>query len=262
MSSLQGWSLPQSTTGLSALVPAPPWHFSGELLGIDFLASPEVVASLLPSPLLAPNEARCSIVFADWSSSASSDPRIGREPGRGQYREAYVVIDALLDERKVARVPYIWVDSDLSLVRGLLQGFPKKFGEIRISRAISVGRGGPKREADEVFRAYVSSTGRRLATAEVTLREPRTSGVPTALARPIWHTRLFPDLAGGDPLVRDLARNLVTDFEVANYWVGDADLLFGAAEFDEVDALEPASVLGGWTCSLAFTVSGSEVRTF
>ena len=37
--------------------------------------------------------------------------------------------------QRCARVPYIWVDNDLSLVRGHIQGFPKKLGTIAIIAA-------------------------------------------------------------------------------------------------------------------------------
>ena len=37
--SLHGWSLPLSPQGRASLVPPPPWHFSGDVIGIDFAAT-------------------------------------------------------------------------------------------------------------------------------------------------------------------------------------------------------------------------------
>ncbi len=31
-------------------------------------------------------------------------------------------------------VPYIWVDNDFTLIRGFIQGFPKKLGRIYVTR--------------------------------------------------------------------------------------------------------------------------------
>ena len=45
---LTGWSLPQSATGRSALLPAPPWHYSGEVIAVDFSADPARAAELVP----------------------------------------------------------------------------------------------------------------------------------------------------------------------------------------------------------------------
>ena len=45
---LKGWTLPQSPTGRSSLLPPPPWHYSGEIISADFTADPDRVAELLP----------------------------------------------------------------------------------------------------------------------------------------------------------------------------------------------------------------------
>jgi acetoacetate decarboxylase len=110
----------------------------------------------------------------------------------------------VLDGKKVVRVPYIWVDNDLSFARGHIQGFPKKLGVISVTRAVTVGR--------------------------------------------------------GDPLVRDLARNIVTDFAVADVWTGRAELELFDSEFEELAALRPVQVTGGFRCALAFSVTGAEIR--
>ena len=38
---LSGYSSPRSPLGRSRLVPAPPWHYVGTLLVVDFWADPE-----------------------------------------------------------------------------------------------------------------------------------------------------------------------------------------------------------------------------
>jgi acetoacetate decarboxylase len=260
--SLKGWSLPLSPQGLAGLVPPPPWHFSGEVLGVDFRTNPAALAAVLPDRLTPTGDGTATFVFCDWSSSADADPRVAADPARGQYREAYVVVPATIDGARAARVPYIWVDNDLSFARGHIQGFPKKTGSIHISKAVAVGRGGPRIEPGATFAGHVSSLGRRLAHGSVTLQEAAPGGfVPRALRLPIWHTRHVPDLAGGGkPLVHDLARNLIAGFEVADVWTGPAILDFHESEFEELDTLQPLEVLGGFRCALAFSITGAEIR--
>jgi len=259
---LSGWSLPLSPGGGAALVPPPPWHFSGEALGIDFRGDPEAVAAVLPAGLEPVGDGSASFVFCEWSSSADHDPRLIADPARGQYHEAYVAVAARLEGTSVARVPYIWVDNDLSFARGHIQGFPKKAGAIAITRAVAVGRGGPRLEAGATFHGQVSGLGVQLARGSVTLEEPAPEGfIPRALRLPVWHTRLVPDLAGGPPLVHDLARNLVTDFAVADVWTGAGRLELFGSEFEELAALAPVEVTGGFRGSVAFTIVGAEVRT-
>ena len=118
--SLQGWSLPLSPAGTAALVPPPPWHFSGEALGVDFIPDPAAVAAVLPAGIEPSGDGSASFVFGDWSSNAEQDPRLAADPARGQYREAYVMVYGRLDGRDIAWLPYIWVDNDLSISRGLV----------------------------------------------------------------------------------------------------------------------------------------------
>ena len=258
---LEGWSLPLSPGGRAALVPPPPWHFSGDVLGIDFRADPRALAATLPPGMEVDPAGQATFVFIDWSSASEHDPRTAADPARGQYREAYVTVHATLDGDRAARVPYIWVDNDLSFARGHIQGFPKKLGTIAISRAVGVGRGGPRVEAGATFTGHVSSLGQRLAHGTVTLEHPAAAGsVPRGLRLPIWHTRHVPDLAGGPPLVHDLARNVLTDFACVDTWEGSAALTFGASEFEELDALAPIEGTGGFRCSIAFTITGAATR--
>ena len=259
--SLQGWSLPLSPEGRASLVPPPPWHFSGDVIGIDFRGEPAAMAAVVPRPMKALDDGAATFVFIDWSSSADTDPRIAADPARGQYKEAYVEVHATLDDTKVARVPYIWVDNDLSFARGHIQGFPKKLGSISITRPVAAGRGGPRLEAGATFTGHVTSLGRQLARGSVTLDSPAPAGfIPKAMRLPIWHTRHVPDLAGGDPLVHDLTRNQLTDFEIVDAWNGTGRLEFYESEFEELAALRPLEITGGFRCSIAFTITGAEVR--
>ncbi len=258
---LQGWSLPLSPDGTASLVPPPPWHFSGDALAVDYHGDPAAFAAVLPEGMTPTEAADATFVFFDWSSASEHDPRTAADPARGQYREAYVVVHALLDGQRCARVPYIWVDNDLSLARGLVQGFPKKLGSIAISRPVALGRGGPRLDAGHTHAAHVASLGRRLAHATVTLTGRAPDGhVPKAMRLPIWHTRHVPDLAGGPPLVHDLARNVLTEFACADTWIGEATLTIHESEHEALHQLAPVEVLGGYRTTIAMTITGAEVR--
>ena len=220
------------------------------------------MAAVVPRPMTAVDDGSATFVFIDWSSSADADPRIAADPARGQYKEAYVEVHATLEDTKVARVPYIWVDNDLSFARGHIQGFPKKLGTIAITKPVAVGRGGPRLAAGATFTGHVASLGRQLARGSVTLDAPAAPGfIPKAMRLPIWHTRLVPDLAGGAPLVHDLARNQLTNFEVADVWSGSGQLAFYESDFEELSALQPLEIVGGFRCSIAFTITGAEIRS-
>ena len=254
---LQGWTLPQTPTGRSATVPPPPWHYSGEVIAVDFTADPSRVAELVPAGFMPRGDGSCTFFFCDWASAADHDPRVKENPAKGQYKEAFVTLNGTFQGRPFSRVPYIWVDSELSLLRGLIQGFPKKLGDIYMTRAVDIGKGGARKAAGERFAAQVSSLGSRLATATVTLRESVTGALPAG-AGPQVHTRLWPSLADEQPAVHELSLVTTTDVMFGTVWRGDAALALGTSEFEEVDLLAPRTVGPGWVYSMAFSVVGGK----
>ena len=253
---LTGWTLPQSPTGRSSILPPPPWHYSGEVIAVDFTADPRVVDSLVPHGFTTAGDGSCSFVFCDWCSAADLDQRIQADPARGQYREAYLVIHGTYAGKRAGRVPYIWVDSDLSLVRGLIQGFPKKLGELHMTRPVELGRGGVRKEPGGRFAAHASALGRRLVTLAVTIDQTREKAYPKGVAAALVHTRLWPAIDRPDPAVHEISRGTITDFQVGTVWHGRSELAFGESEFEEIAELAPTAVGDGWVLSMAFSVTG------
>ena len=99
------------------------------------------------------------------------------------------------------------------------------------------------------------------ARGSVTLDAPSPPGfIPKAMRLPIWHTRLVPDLAGGDPLVLDLARNQLTDFEIADVWHGTANSTSTNPNSKSSSRCGQLEITGGFRCSIAFTITGAEIR--
>jgi acetoacetate decarboxylase len=253
---LRGWTLPQTPSGRSSVLAPPPWHYSGDLIAVDFFADPSRVAALLPPGLEPTDDGAASVVFADWCSSSDNDERVLADPGVSQYHEAYVVLHATRGDKRVGRVPFIWVDSELSLVRGHAQGFPKKLGEIAMTRPVGIGRGGVRREPGARFVAHATSRGRRVLTAAVTLEEPA-ERAPRAVTLPLVHTRLFPALDRAAPAVYELSMGRIEGFEVAGVHAGRGELELGESEFEEVADLGPVRVGAGYVLSMAFSVTGA-----
>jgi acetoacetate decarboxylase len=257
--SLQGWTLPESATGRSSIVAPPPWHYSGEIIAVDFRARPEAIAALLPQGFAPSADGAASVVFADWCSASDHDERVLADPGLGQYHEAYVVLHALRADKRVGRVPFIWVDSELSLLRGQIQGFPKKLGQIAMTRAVALGRGGVAKRQGAVFAAHASSHGRRVLTASVRI-ESQTERLPKAATLPLVHTRLFPSIDRSEPAVHELQMGTIANFECGSVFTGPGALELGATEYEELAALGPIEVGAGYVFSLAFSVLGGKVE--
>lgn len=256
---LRGWTLPQTATGRSSIVAPPPWHYSGEIIAVDFTAPVAAVSALLPNGLSPAPDGAASVVFADWCSASDHDERVLSDPAIGQYHEAYVVLHALHGDKRVGRVPFIWVDSELSMLRGQIQGFPKKLGQIAMTRSVALGRGGVQKKPGATFAAHATSHGRRVLTAHVTI-EGIAERLPRAATLPLVHTRLFPSIDNPEPAVHELQFGTITNFECSTVHTGPGGLELGQSEYEEIEALGPVSVGVGYVFSMAFSVLGGRVE--
>jgi acetoacetate decarboxylase len=258
---LRGYTAPRTPRGEASLVPAPPWHYVGDFLVVDFWCDPEAAVSLLPDGLDPhPDPGRCAAVFADWQSCSTEGEELS-DPVRSQYREFYLVVSGLLDGSEVTTCAFIWVDRDFALARGWIQGFPKKHGEVWMTRTFDLDcRAAPGLRPGSQFGATCSARGRALAQARLTLeRVSETGSLHTA--PPIVNVRYFPRLAAGyhdDPAVHELVRARSRDRVVSEIWEGAAELELFAAPAEEHTLLTPRRMGRGYRFTFAYTVDDLE----
>jgi len=147
-SMIKGYSLPRTPKGTSSIVPNPPWHFVGNSLAVSFDADENKIVQFLPEGLELESN-KCSVFFADWQAvSDNVDEYL--DPVRSQYKETIVLVSAKFEGTPVSYCPFIWVDQDISLIRGMFQGWPKQMGTTWMTRAYDlpskaapvVGKGG------------------------------------------------------------------------------------------------------------------------
>jgi len=258
---LKGYTIPRTPSGGASLVPAPPWHYVGDFLVIDFWADPDAAVGLLPPGLEAHSDpGRCAAVFVDWQSCSEGGGEL-LDPVRAQYREFFIVVSALLEGEEVTYCPFIWVDQDFALVRGWIQGFPKKLGEVWMTRAFGLEcLAAPGVTAGGRFAGTCSARGRRLAQAVVTLERRSETGSRHS-APPIVNVRHFPRLAAGrhgEPHVHELVRARSRDRSASEVWEGAAELDLFAAPGEEHAILSPTSVDRGYRFTFAYTVDDLE----
>jgi acetoacetate decarboxylase len=258
---LRGYSVPQSPEGRSSLVPAPPWHYVGDFLVLEFWAAPEAVEAILPPGLEPhPDPGRCAALFVDWQSCSDSREEL-EDPVRSQYREFFVVVNALLDGEPVTTCPYIWVDRDFALARGWVQGFPKKLGSIHMTRHFQLpSKAAPDLAPAARFAGTLAANDRRLAFGIVTLERESAEG-PTHNDPPLVNVRHFPRLAAGrhgEPAVHELVRARSRDRAISPIWEGSAELELYPAPNEEVSALAPVRTGKGFSFTFAYTVDDLE----
>lgn len=256
---LNGYTLPRTPAGRSSLAPSPPWHYAGDCLAVEFTADAAAVRSLLPAPLEF-ESARCAAYFVDWQF-ATDEGEEPLDPVTSQYRETIFLVSARFGAEMVSYCPFIWVDQDVALMRGLIQGWPKQIGATWITRAYAVGgKAAPPHGPGGRFGASLAAKDRRLAEARVELLDS-TGALPRPGFAQAVNVRLFPNLAAGrhrQPAVHELVRLKSRDVRVGPILRGAAQLVIHEHPTLELALLRPESVQAGYRFSFALTVDDLE----
>ena len=252
-----GFLFPRTPSGRASLLPPPPWRYSGEMLTIEYLAEPGAVAALLPPPLEPVRDRPDAVaaIWAEWQCAGESGEEL-LDPVRAQYKECLLVARCRYRGRDWSRCVFIWVDSDASLARGHFQGYPKKLGEIWMTRPALIGRAGPRLAPGGRFGATVAAGSRRLMEAEFTVTgEAAEAGFVNA--HPMLHHRLLPRVEGdGGDALHELVAVASEEVELGPAFTGTAALRVFPSPTEELAALAPREMLGGFWRRVGFTFRG------
>src|ERR1700754_2713815 len=259
---LNGFTAPRSLLGAAALVPSPPWHFAGDVLAVEFWNDPDVSVHALPTGVEL--DKKCPghsvALFTDYQFTARNDEHL--DPARYQSRGFSVLLDAMWKGSPIAWCPYCYADNDAALMRGWIQGYPRKFGAIHQTRTFAAASPATAQLArDSRFTACMSAHGRLLVQAHVTLRE-KAEHLAGLLDRRIVGRRPFPRLSAGmhdKQAVDELVRCVSYQLRITNIWTGEGDLNFPEAYGEELEVLGPLKVGRGCRFSFSYSVTDIEI---
>jgi len=257
---LKGYMLPLSPKGRASVVDAPPWHYGGDVMHLNFMADPEKARALVPPPLeMGPNPGEGAVWFVEWVSVSDENPELSFvNPERSIYRECIVMLRCRFKGEAGYYVPYIWVDNDFTLMRGFIQGFPKKLGQVYITKLHPLTPKVGGRRVGAKMKGICVAHGERLVEGSLTF----TGKIPEEEAPPVkfYLMRHFPDYENPEkPLVHDIAMSLVNNVKVGEAWAGDAEISFMPSPFEEVADLGPVRATGGFSFMLGITITGGKV---
>ena len=253
---MKGFFYPRSATGKSSLIPSPPWHYSGDLLTIEFRTDPPRVAELLPTPLTPADEdpGAVALSWADWQSCGDTKEEL-LDPVRAQYKEAFAVVRCKFDGRTYSRCIYIWVDKDFALLRGIHLGYSKKLGSIHMTRPhffglvfclVVGGRFGATLAADE----------RRIDDTEIELIAPvEKNGFVNG--HPMAHHRWIPSIDGKGDVLSELIESTGAKFEGGPPWAAKVEQFkLYDTPTEEMARLEVRDIIGGYYRQIGVTWNG------
>jgi len=259
MTHLNGFIFPRTQLGGASMLPPMPWHYSGDLLTVEYRTDPSRVAELLPEPLTLVSDdhdpGAVAMIFADWQSCGDDRSEL-LDPVRSQYKEAFLVVRCMFEGTIYSRCVYIWVDKDFAMVRGHFQGYPKKLGSIWQTRPVTLGKAGPRVAPGGQFAGTVAYHDRRIVNAYVTLRD-ESPGNGFVNGHPMVHSRYMPRIEGdGTDTYSELVTMSGRDVELGQAWRGDAEIELLPSPVEEVARLEVREVIGGYFRSVATTFAG------
>jgi Acetoacetate decarboxylase (ADC) len=250
------FTAPFTPRGLASIVPPPPWHYAGWLLSVEFECDGARAAAFVPQTLGAAT-GRGTVHFADWQ--ATTDGWELLDPSQSQYRETIVLLELTRPDGSPANFcPFIYVDQDVSLVRGHLQGWPKKLGSTWLTRSLPLEHpaAAPLREGTKLG-ATLAVKDRRLVEARLELTGRRGEALGFA-ARPTLLAVGFPDLTRPEkpPEVR-YVRSVVTG-RVGNEWhEARGELAFHETPREEVHDIGLRGVTRASAGYMGMTITGA-----
>lgn len=249
---------PFTSSGRSALVQAPPWHYAGWLVNVEFAFDAGLGAAMVPPELGVATGKGC-VHFADWQSCGKDGEEL-LDPVYAQYRETIVVLEIAPGQGADAcfYCPLIYVDQDISLLRGWLQGWPKKIGQTWLTRSLPLTHpAAASLSKGSRLGASLSVKERRLIDATVTLTD-ETTGRLGFLSAPTIGAVGWPDLTQpGIPAAARYLRADIVDRVESGWTQGRATLRFHEHPVEELSLLgrvEATQASAGW---MGITVRGA-----
>ena len=257
---LRGYALPLTPKGQASIIERPPWHYGGEVMQLLFRTTMARARELIPPPLeMGPEPGKGIVWFAEWVSVSESNPDLAFiNPARAVYRECLVMIQCSYKGEPGYIVPYIWVDTDFSLMRGFVQGVPKKLARIYCTKLSDLNpKIGGKRVGAKMKGICEAHGGRIVEGSLVFARQAAPSELPPVR---FYLMRHFPNIEDpSKPAVHELAVSESSDVRVADIWAGSAEIKFFESEAEEIATLAPVKTLGGFFHSMGLTITGGKV---
>ncbi len=251
---LEGFTPPYTLSGQSSLVAPPPWRYAGQVLSIGFAIDRAVAQTLLPEGLEATGQAAAR--FCEWQATTDGSELV--DPAYAQYKEFFALIEVVRDGARLFYCPFIYVDQDISMARGWLQGWPKKLGSIWMTRSYGLDcpAAAPIREGTR-FGASLAVKDRRLAEATLTLTGA--PGEPIGfLAAPVLGLLGSPSIFGTPSAgERRLVRALIADRIAGPVHGARATLEFLDSPRDELSLMQPRAVRKASLSTLAMAIAGA-----
>ncbi len=252
-----GFTAPYTPAGRSSLVPSPPWHYAAWIFTIEYELDSNTAQKFLPAGMGGAT-GLATANFVDWQ--VTTDGSELRDPVYAQYKEFFVHIQTERADDALANFcPFIYVDQDLSMMRGWLQGLPKKLGSVWMTRSFGIDHiASAPLKSGTMLGGSLSVKDRRLAEVELELTGAEGDQLGF-FSTPTYGLVGFANLVEApSPADLKLVRHTADDVVHGPFHAATAELNFFQSPRDELYELHPIRTRRAATHTFAWSVSKVE----
>ena len=240
------------------LVPGPtsaiergPWHYGADYVAVYFKGAPSSLGRLVPSPF-AVDDGTCIAYVCEIVSVADSGEELAAtRPDRTVYHEAAVGVKCRFRERPGIFFPVMWVTTEWSLLRGLLNGYQKRLADrISMTKLHPLNPGLKPIAPGARFGGFCVKGPGQTLSLQVSIEK---AGRPSDLQAfgATFGMRRFPGSDPGQGAVNEPVEILKSNSRISDVWIGTGSLKTRL----RVGPVEP---LYGAVYRSGFTISGSK----
>ncbi len=238
--------------GLTSAVEKGPWHYGADYISVYFKGDPSHLSELLP-PFFRIDDGGCLAYVCEIISVAdSSVDLVSSQPDRTVYREAAVGVKCRFGGRQGIFYPVMWVTTEWSLLRGILNGYQKRLADnISLTKLHPLNPGLKPVSPGTRFGGFCVKGSERTLSLNVSVKKP---GLPTDLPSfgATFGMRRFPRTEMSQAEVDEPVEILKSNSKVSDVWLGEGSLET-VLDLGEIESSSGAIYRSG------FTISGSKV---
>ena len=239
------------------LVPGPtsaiekgPWHYGADYITVYFRGEPRSLQESVPPPFVVDDGLCMGYVCEIISVAESSPDMVASRPDRTTYNEAAVGIRCKFKDRLGVYFPVMWVTTEWSLLRGLLNGYQKRLADrISMTKLHPLNPGLAPVSGGSRFGGFCVKGPGQTLSLEVTVER---GGAPSDLPSfgSTFGVRRFPSTGETQGTVNEAVEVQKSNSKMSDVWIGRGSLRTELG----VGPIEPVS---GAVYRSGFTISGS-----
>jgi hypothetical protein len=237
--------------GPSSAIEKGPWHYGADYLAVYFRGNSSALARLLPEPFTVDGGLCIAYVCEIVSVGDSGTEMASTRPDRTFYQEAAVGVKSRIGGRGGVFYPVMWVTTEWSLLRGILNGYQKRLADrISMTRLHPLNPGLKPIGAGSVLGGFCVKGPEKTLSLTVRIEKQGSGGDLPSLGA-TFGMRRFPRTDPSQGTVDEPVEILKSNSRVSDVWLGSGSLT------TVLDVGTPDPIMGASYRS-GFTISGSK----